>query len=105
MFEQFKDSLQGKKVLVTGGAGFIGSNLCEVLLGLEALVVCLDNFATGHLHNIEPFLKNENFQLIEGDIRSLETCQKVCEGIDYVLHEAALVRYLDPFMILSLPMR
>lgn len=90
MFEQFKDSLQGKKVLVTGGAGFIGSNLCEVLLGLEALVVCLDNFATGHLHNIEPFLKNENFQLIEGDIRSLETCQKVCEGIDYVLHEAAL---------------
>jgi UDP-N-acetylglucosamine 4-epimerase len=82
--------IQGKKVLVTGGAGFIGSNLCEALLDLGASVVCLDNFATGHRHNIEEFLKNEAFTLIEGDIRSLETCQKACEGVDFVLHEAAL---------------
>lgn len=82
--------LADKKVLVTGGAGFIGSNLCEALLDLGADVVCLDNFATGHRHNIEEFLTNERFTLIEGDIRSLETCQKACEGVDFVLHEAAL---------------
>jgi UDP-N-acetylglucosamine 4-epimerase len=82
--------LKDKKVLVTGGAGFIGSNLCEALLDLGARVVCLDNFATGHRHNIEEFLSNERFILIEGDIRNLETCQKACEGIDFVLHEAAL---------------
>ncbi|WP_439474435.1 SDR family oxidoreductase [Algoriphagus formosus] len=82
--------LQGKKVLVTGGAGFIGSNLCEALLDLGVLVVCLDNFATGHKHNIEEFLGNDRFTLIEGDIRNLETCQKACNGVDFVLHEAAL---------------
>lgn len=82
--------LQDKKVLVTGGAGFIGSNLCEALLALGAQVVCLDNFATGHRHNIEGFLSNKAFTLIEGDIRSLETCQKACAGVDFVLHEAAL---------------
>lgn len=82
--------LAGKKVLVTGGAGFIGSNLCEALLDLGATVVCLDNFATGHRHNIETFLSNESFTLIEGDIRSLETCQMACKGVDFVLHEAAL---------------
>jgi len=82
--------LQGKKVLVTGGAGFIGSNLCEALLDLGVLVVCLDNFATGHKHNIEEFLGNDHFMLIEGDIRDLETCQKACNGVDFVLHEAAL---------------
>ncbi len=82
--------LADKKVLVTGGAGFIGSNLCEALLALGAEVVCLDNFATGHRHNIEEFLTNARFTLIEGDIRSLETCQKACEGVDFVLHEAAL---------------
>ena len=82
--------LKGKKVLVTGGAGFIGSNLCEALLDLGAQVVCLDNFATGHRHNIEEFLANARFTLIEGDIRNLETCQRACEGVDFVLHEAAL---------------
>lgn len=82
--------LASKKILVTGGAGFIGSNLCEALLDLNAEVVCLDNFATGHRHNIESFLENEQFTLIEGDIRDLETCQKACSGIDFVLHEAAL---------------
>lgn len=82
--------LAGKRVLVTGGAGFIGSNLCEALLDLEAYVICLDNFATGHLHNIEEFLSNDRFTLIEGDIRNLETCLKACGGVDFVLHKAAL---------------
>lgn len=78
------------KVLVTGGAGFIGSHLCETLLAKGYSVVCLDNFSTGHRRNIEPFLSNPLFQLIEGDIRSLETCRQAVEGVDYVLHEAAL---------------
>ena len=82
--------LQDKKVLVTGGAGFIGSNLCEKLLEIGAVVTVLDDFATGHRHNIEPFFSNPKFSLIEGDICDLETCQKACEGQDYVLHEAAL---------------
>ncbi|WP_310993775.1 SDR family oxidoreductase [Aequorivita marina] len=87
--EQFK-LLKGKRVLVTGGAGFIGSNLCEALLSIEANVTCLDNFATGHKHNIAPFLSRENFVLIEGDIRDLETCQEACLNQDFVLHQAAL---------------
>src|SRR5690554_3949702 len=85
-FTQLKD----KNVLVTGGAGFIGSNLCEILLKIGAKVTCLDNFATGHKHNIEAFLSNANFTLIEGDIRDLETCHTACEGKDFVLHQAAL---------------
>lgn len=83
-------TISGKKILVTGGAGFIGSNLCEKLLELNNKVICLDNFSTGKRENIEPFLSNSNFCLIEGDIRDLGTCQKVVDGIDYVLHEAAL---------------
>lgn len=83
-------SLKNKTVLVTGGAGFIGSNLCETLLKQGANVRCLDNFATGHRHNIAPFLENTNFSLIEGDIRDLETCQQGCLGVDFVLHQAAL---------------
>ena len=79
-----------RKILVTGGAGFIGSNLCEELLERGDKVLCLDNFATGHRHNIEPFITNPNFTLIEGDIRDLETCNKACKGVDYVLHQAAL---------------
>ncbi|SHF90129.1 UDP-N-acetylglucosamine 4-epimerase [Salegentibacter echinorum] len=86
----FQSKLQNKKVLVTGGAGFIGSNLCETLIDLNAQVVCLDNFATGHKHNLDKIIENKNFQLIEGDIRDLETCHKACNGVDYVLHEAAL---------------
>jgi UDP-N-acetylglucosamine 4-epimerase len=82
--------ITGKKVLVTGGAGFIGSNLCEDLLKYNNEVVCLDNFATGHRYNIEAFLSNKKFKLIEGDIRDLQTCQQACEGIDIVLHQAAL---------------
>ena len=83
-------SLQNKKILVTGGAGFIGSNLSEKLLQLGAMVTVLDNFATGHRHNIEAFLSDEHFTLIEGDIRDLEICRKACEGQDFVLHQAAL---------------
>lgn len=78
------------KVLVTGGAGFIGSNLCESLLNKGFDVVCLDNFSTGHRHNIESFMTNDNFMLIEGDIRDIEVCRRAAEGVDYVLHEAAL---------------
>ncbi|WP_396590095.1 SDR family oxidoreductase [Allomuricauda sp. R78024] len=77
-------------VLVTGGAGFIGSNLCEWLLSNGNRVRCLDNFATGKKENIEPFLSNNNFSLIEGDIRNLEDCQNACKDADYVLHQAAL---------------
>ena len=77
-------------VLITGGAGFIGSNLCEYFLNLGNKVVCLDNFSTGHRHNILPFLDNKNFTLIEGDIRNLEDCNTAVKGVDYVLHEAAL---------------
>ena len=87
--DQFK-KLADKRILVTGGAGFIGSNLCEVLLKLNAKVTCLDNFATGHRKNVEPFLDNPNFSLIEGDIRDLETCHKTCANQDFILHQAAL---------------
>jgi UDP-N-acetylglucosamine 4-epimerase len=79
-----------KKILITGGAGFIGSNLCEYFLSKEYEVVCLDNFATGHRHNLKDFINNKDFSLIEGDIRSIETCQKAVQGVDYVLHQAAL---------------
>lgn len=80
------------KVLVTGGAGFIGSNLCEALLAKGHIVRCLDNFATGKIENLLPLLKQypDTFQLIVGDIRSLSDCQKAVEGMEYVLHEAAL---------------
>ena len=77
-------------ILITGGAGFIGTNLCEYFLSKDYKVVCLDNFATGHRHNIEGFLNNENFKLIEGDIRNLEQCKQATQGVDYVLHQAAL---------------
>lgn len=78
------------KILITGGAGFIGSNLCEHFLAKGHQVTCLDNFATGHRHNIEHLLSNPDFQLIEGDIRSIKDCHKAVEGVDYVLHQAAL---------------
>ena len=78
------------KILVTGGAGFIGSNLIEYFLSKGYKVVCLDNFSTGHRYNLTSFGNNPNFSLIEGDIRDLSDCQKAVEGVDYVLHQAAL---------------
>ena len=82
--------LDSTKILVTGGAGFIGSNLCEKLLDLNSKVVCLDNFATGKKENLKAIKKNSDFTLIEGDIRNLEDCKKAVDGVDFVLHEAAL---------------
>lgn len=82
--------LKNINILVTGGAGFIGSNLCEYLLTCEANVTCLDNLSTGNIQNIEGFLSNTKFKFIEGDIRNLETCQSVCKNQRYILHQAAL---------------
>ena len=82
--------LSNKKILITGGAGFIGSNLSEVLLEKGNKVICLDNFATGKRENITHLLSNSNYTLIEGDIRNLEDCKKAVEGVEYVLHQAAL---------------
>ena len=83
-------SFSNQKVLVTGGAGFIGSNLCEELLIRNNIVVCLDNFSTGKRENIAAFVTNKNFKLIEGDIRSISDCRKAVEEVDFVLHQAAL---------------
>ena len=83
-------TIQNSKVLVTGGAGFIGSNLCAELLEGNNEVVCLDNFATGRRSNIEQFLSSPNFTLVEGDIRNYEDCQRSVEGCTFVLHQAAL---------------
>ena len=82
--------LSNKKILVTGGAGFIGSNLCQALLEKGNQVICMDNFATGKRENIKEFLEDPNFTLLEADIRKLEDCLKACQGVDYVLHQAAL---------------
>ena len=77
-------------ILITGGAGFIGSNLCEYFLAKGNKVICLDNFATGHRHNLKACLDNPEFSLIEGDIRNFEDCKKAMTAVDYVLHQAAL---------------
>lgn len=82
--------LRNKKILVTGGAGFIGSNLCEALLDKGNKVVCLDNFSTGKRENITGMLTNDNFNFIQGDIREFEDCLEATKNTDYVLHQAAL---------------
>lgn len=79
-----------QKILITGGAGFIGSNLTEYFLGKGYLVRVLDNFSTGYRHNVAQHIGNPDFELLEGDIRNLETCHQAVEGVDYVLHQAAL---------------
>lgn len=79
-----------KRILITGGAGFIGSNLTEYFLNKGYKVTVLDNFATGYRHNIEQHEGNPNFVLIEGDIRNIDHCRKAVQGADYVLHQAAL---------------
>ena len=84
------DMISDCKVLVTGGAGFIGSNLCEKLLALNNEVVCLDNFSTGKRLNLATFEGIPKFTLIEGDIRNIEDCNLAMMGVDYVLHQAAL---------------
>ncbi len=84
------EQLSDKRILVTGGAGFIGSNLCEALLTMDCDVVCLDNFLTGHRRNIESFLQHPRFTLIEADIRDYAACEDATKGVDIVLHQAAL---------------
>ena len=76
-------------VLVTGGAGFIGSNLCEALLAKGAKVRCLDDLSTGSARNLDDFWHDSSFQFVDGDVRDFETCLLACKGIDYVLHQAA----------------
>ena len=83
-------SLSESRVLVTGGAGFIGSNLVESLLLSGNYVVCLDNFSTGKPENIKEYLSNPNFKLVEGDIRNYDDCLSAVNGMDYVFHQAAL---------------
>lgn len=75
--------------LVTGGAGFIGSNLCEAILSMGYKVRCLDDLSTGKQENVDLFIDNENYSFIKGDIRDLDTCMEACKGVDFVLHEAA----------------
>ncbi len=97
-YQQILDSLDASPArwLITGVAGFIGSNLLETLLKHNQVVVGLDNFATGHKHNLEKVSQQvsdkqwQQFTLIEGDIRHLDDCNNACEGVDYVLHQAAL---------------
>ncbi|MBQ8215330.1 MAG: SDR family oxidoreductase [Clostridia bacterium] len=80
---------EGSKFLVTGGAGFIGSNLCEAILNLGYRVRCLDDLSTGKQENINLFSQNPNYEFITGDIKDFDTCIKACEGVDYVLNQAA----------------
>ena len=75
--------------LVTGGAGFIGSNLCEAILNLGYRIRCLDDLSTGKQENVDLFIENSNYEFIKGDIKDLQTCMDACEGVDYVLHQAA----------------
>lgn len=84
------EKIKNKKILVTGGAGFIGSNLCDKLLELGAYVICLDNYLTGYKENLKSALLSKNFSLIEGDIRDYNSCLEATNEVDYVLHHAAL---------------
>ncbi len=85
-----KRIIENSRILVTGGAGFIGSNLVDALLSQDNKVVVLDNFATGKPENIAHVLNHPNFKLVVGDIRNLDDCHKACDGVEYVMHQAAL---------------
>ena len=80
---------EGAKFLVTGGAGFIGSNLCEAILNMGYQVRCLDDLSTGKQANVDMFLGNPNYEFMRGDIKDFDACMKACEGVDYVLNQAA----------------
>ena len=80
---------EGSKFLVTGGAGFIGSNLCETILNMGYKVRCLDDLSTGSQANVDMFLSNPNYEFMKGDIKDFDTCMKACEGVDFVLNQAA----------------
>lgn len=80
---------KGSSFLVTGGAGFIGSNICEAVLGMGYKVRCLDDLSTGKQANVDLFVNDANYEFVKGDIKDIDTCMKACEGIDYVLNEAA----------------
>lgn len=80
---------QNSMFLVTGGAGFIGSNLCEAILNLGYKVRCLDDLSTGKQSNIDLFINNPNYEFVKGDVKDLDTCIKACKDVDYVLHQAA----------------
>ena len=80
---------ENSKFLVTGAAGFIGSNLCEAILNMGYKVRALDDLSTGKQENIDMFLNNPNYEFVKGDIKSLDVCMSACEGIDYVLNQAA----------------
>ena len=80
---------EGSKFLVTGGAGFIGSNLCETILNMGYKVRCLDDFSTGKKINVDMFLDNPNYEFLRGDIKDFDTCMQACESVDYVLNQAA----------------
>ncbi len=82
--------MKNNSILITGGAGFIGSNLCEFFLGQGYKVICLDNLATGFKSNMDDFINHPCFRFMEGDIRDLQTCREAVKGMDYVLHQAAL---------------
>ena len=75
--------------LVTGGAGFIGSNLCDAILSMGYKVRCLDDLSTGKKEHIDMFLDHPDYEFMKGDIKDIETCKKACAGVDYVLHQAA----------------
>ena len=80
---------QGSVFLVTGGAGFIGSNLCEAILFLGYKVICLDDLSTGKRENVDLFLANQNYRFIHGDVKDINTCMEATKGVDFVLHQAA----------------
>ena len=80
---------EGSLFLVTGGAGFIGSNLCEAILEMGYRVRCLDDLSTGKEENVEMFIKNPSYEFIKGDIKDLDVCLNAAKGVDYILHQAA----------------